>query len=434
MSMLKTLAFSLNVILIVAFGAWLAEDVSVTQDFPDRVDPLSEFEVTVHFSKGAVTGFAKYQQTMPAGVEVEMIEGSNATFTFSNQTIKFIWMVLPESEEFDIKYKVKVTDPNLTAIIMDGKFSYLDENQRMSYDVPAKEITVGYEEVTENQPVPEPVVSINRKIENISGQSYKVTISVTKENITGFAKVQDFIPDGAIVTENETSGAVFSVVDRKAKFVWLEIPGAATFDVAYTIDLTSSEDSDLSALFGEFSYLHEGRTQTEEIPGPSTEAPDELLVEHKTNTSTPSQSEPEEATTEKQPEPNTTSTPPVEDNATDQQTKEEIASDLVQKVTSTPQPQEGVFYRVQLLAGKKNVDAQYFSKYHQYNGEFQMENHEGWIKYTTGHHEAYRGARDNRENIKANYNFPGPFVVAYNSGERITVQEALMITGQQWLK
>ena len=43
----------------------------------------------------------------------------------------------------------------------------------------------------------------------------------------------------------------------------------------------------------------------------------------------------------------------------------------------------------------------------------------------------YRAAREQRQAyLDANYNFPGPFVTAYNNGERITVQEALMIAKQ----
>ena len=61
-----------------------------------------------------------------------------------------------------------------------------------------------------------------------------------------------------------------------------------------------------------------------------------------------------------------------------------------------------------------------------------IENHESWIKYTTGNFTVYKEARDKRNNVNDNFNFDGPFVTAYNNGERITVQEALMISRQKW--
>ena len=63
-----------------------------------------------------------------------------------------------------------------------------------------------------------------------------------------------------------------------------------------------------------------------------------------------------------------------------------------------------------------------------------IDNHEGWIKYLVNGYSEYRKARDRREDVTAGYEFPGPFVAAYNNGERISVQEALMISNQQWVK
>ena len=75
-----------------------------------------------------------------------------------------------------------------------------------------------------------------------------------------------------------------------------------------------------------------------------------------------------------------------------------------------------------------------FKNKYQFRGEIYLENHKGWYKYTTGNYDKYVMARDRREEIRDGYKFRGPFVTAYNAGERITVQEALLITKQKWVK
>jgi hypothetical protein len=72
---------------------------------------------------------------------------------------------------------------------------------------------------------------------------------------------------------------------------------------------------------------------------------------------------------------------------------------------------------------------------HRYSGDFSIERHQGWIKYVTGSFGTYRDARDRRVSlVDAGHKFPGPFVTAYQDGTRITVQEALAISGQQWVQ
>jgi hypothetical protein len=102
-------------------------------------------------------------------------------------------------------------------------------------------------------------------------------------------------------------------------------------------------------------------------------------------------------------------------------------------IVDVPEPQTGVFYRVQIAAGKKNVKKPVFTKLYNFKEGYNLENIDGWFKYTTGYHQVYKSARDGRERITAKYDkFQGPFVAAYNDGVRITVQEALMITEQKW--
>jgi hypothetical protein len=92
-----------------------------------------------------------------------------------------------------------------------------------------------------------------------------------------------------------------------------------------------------------------------------------------------------------------------------------------------------ITYKVQVLAAHKTVTDKYIKRHYGYSGGVALENHEGWVKYTTGSFGVYKEARDKRNSLKS-LDFPGPFVTAYNKGERITVQEALMITKQDWVK
>ncbi|MFM7814342.1 MAG: hypothetical protein ACKO66_07475, partial [Flavobacteriales bacterium] len=120
---------------------------------------------------------------------------------------------------------------------------------------------------------------------------------------------------------------------------------------------------------------------------------------------------------------------PKEDKAPIQET----ATTPNKVVSSTPE--SGVTYKVQILAAHRVVDKSYLKSKYGFRNKYNIENHEGWVKYTTGLFGEYEQARNERERLKeACSNLPGPFVTAYSDGERITVQEALLLSKQKWVQ
>ncbi|MDG1238164.1 MAG: hypothetical protein P8N69_04585 [Flavobacteriales bacterium] len=105
---------------------------------------------------------------------------------------------------------------------------------------------------------------------------------------------------------------------------------------------------------------------------------------------------------------------------------------LVNNVISSKKINNNIQYKVQILAGHRIIGEKYLFEKFNYKGDYDIESHLGWIKYTIGNHSEYQNARDSRNEVKIN-EFPGPFVSAYNYGERISVQEALIISKQNWV-
>jgi len=78
------------------------------------------------------------------------------------------------------------------------------------------------------------------------------------------------------------------------------------------------------------------------------------------------------------------------------------------------------------------VPTTYFATVFKLQDQVSTINHEGWIKYLVGSYNEYQLARDKRNDVREKVETA--FVTAYNSGSRITVQEALMISNQKWYK
>jgi hypothetical protein len=429
-------------------------DVTASQKMPDKIKAGEEVTVEVTITKEDVSGFAKVQQTLPVGFIAEVIDAKGATFSFKENTVKFIWMALPADKEFTISYKLKTTADIVGDFNIGGKFSFISDNERKNVDIPASSITISKEEnivaeektpqvvekivepivaeekVNETSPekVEEPVVastdsrvvvSTARTIEKI-GDKYKVSLKINQKNLDGFAKFVDVIPAGFSATTDNPEGGIFSFKDGEAKILWMAAPKKEEFTVSYFVEPLADAQNGSFDLNGSLSYLEKDETQKHIINSTSftyggqslaqveTEKAVETPKENKTIPVEPSKPKENKVVTEKQP----------------------VKAKTTPEVTSTPTPEKGVTFKVQVGAGHQTVSKSYFASRFSLNESVATENHDGWIKYIVGKYTEYKQARDKRNELRNNVKTA--FVTAYNQGKRITVQEALMISNQKW--
>jgi len=463
--MIKSFVLLFNFVSFSFITFILSDGIKVTTSLPNEVVQDSVYTVEVIIDKGDVIGFAKFQQNLPAGFDVQPGEVADASFTYADGKVKFIWMAIPETEQVKITYTIKATAEAPASSFVEGKFSYIDDMERMSFDLPNQSI-----EVKKSSEIPvqvQAMAEVVREVQALGGNEFEVRLNISKQGIAGFSKIEEFLPanSNAQIIKNELS--VFSQVDEKAKFVWMSIPSDEFLTVSYKV---ITEDPNalnaLKAMDGSFSYLDNNESKTvaiigQEVMGTPTVAAAQEEVKTETTPETSEENtivenSQEASSEEKQSDDTVEQVAAAQMNesvdvASNSQNvevseptkmmeeelikQEESVSASKTEIANVPVPENGVSYKVQILAGHKVVTEQYIQKTYKFQEEFILDNHEGWVKYITGSFANYKQARDKREDlVLAQHNFPGPFVTAYNSGQRITVQEALMITNQQWIK
>ena len=486
--MVNNLVLLINLVGLLLMEAFMA-DLSITQNVPANLEPGSEVRVTVTVEKGELTGFAKLQLDLPPGLTITAVETKGASFTFADQKAKFIWMALPSTPSFKITYTLTAQADASGPKQIAGRLSYIENNERKTYDLPTSTVDLGaggktaaipaarVEELDEDAINSNDLVSAGggapatglmlavldqasgvapiqgaggvsgtRTITPISETEMTVEVVVTKGDIRGFGKLQESVPEGFTAIEKTSDEAIFTAQDRTIKFVWLNLPARNTITVVYKLRANSRSEG-LYAIDGEFGYLLNDETQkavlgtSKFFVGPKAF---EMLAQDESNMGMLGGEDGQLALREKErkeaeAKARSEADARVAAEARKQQERTPpVAKQEPPKPTTTariPAPEKGVSYKVQITAGHREVGRSYFQARHRYGGEFSIERHQGWVKYVVGGYSSYKEARDQRVNfVQAGHEFPGPFVTAYNDGERITVQEALMLSKQQWVQ
>ncbi len=451
--MIKYLFIVINALTVFIYSLFSGDGaITVTNNIPKSINPGQEITVEFKITKGNMSGFAKLQIELPEGILIKEKENKGADFTLVEGIAKWVWSSLPADNELIVKATL-VAAPNANGLkTIGGKYSYVENNGKQVVEMLPTEITIGNSETVTNnssantntvnetdgqttnttaatpttevtkstQPStnaePATNITIQRTIVKNSDNEYVINLKINKGSTKGFARYSDDLPETLTAKATKTEEASFSVADGKIKFVWVTVPDKEELELSYTLSGSSASPVTLN---GEYSFLEQNQSKKHKVQ------PETITFSSFNNTANISS-----VGTETN---NTAQTTNTVDNTS--QTNNN-SNNSTQTTNQTLAKTDGnINYMVQIGAfTNANVSASTLAQKFNITQTIKSEMQGGFSKFMIGNYAQYNLAHDARETTKNNNGVKSAFVVAYNSGKRITVQEALMITNQKWFK
>lgn len=335
-------------------------------------------------------------------------------------------------------------------------------------------------------------VSVSTKIPTkvSPGSDFNVEMTISKGDVSGFAKLQHELPSGFTATAGETANSTFSFKDRKVKFLWMALPGTSDIVVSYKVKVDAGVSGN-QILDGTFSYIRNNETEKYNLPkdivivssdvADGQDVANQRIIEEQRKKAEAAEAarraaeESEQATATSGSETggavadNSGADKAAADRAAadraaaekaeadrakraendraaadreakaasdraakeaDRQAKQAQQQAAAPRADATLKSVPGLVFRVQVAAGPNNVDPSIFASKYGIADAISVEEHEGLFKYVVGEFGSYRPAKTFSNELRDNNGVDGPFVTAYNNGVRIHVKEALDIAGQ----
>ena len=446
--------------------------VTATITAPDSVKAGQDFTVNVVLEKGSLTGFSRFLQDLPAGLTASSENSANAEFTFDENKVRLIWMKLPDQNSISFSYKVSVYEILKGQFTIGGKFSYIENNERKTVELPVKTINI----IPSPNVNPADMVDINnygsqtvvqttnpqndsssdslQKIitassisqGNISGKNqfygnvvcvrqkpeksssaqtsgYLVNLLVNKGKMDKYAKIEEQIPAGFKAISLETESGMFTFDEQTARILWLKLPDKPSFVVSYLL-VPDENNTKAPVMVGQLSYIVNNKSYVTTI------------VERTENLKTMAATDVQKmvALIIKTGGKTTQSTVIAAQYKTPYIKPVKVVRHTESFRSYFLEPESGVYYRVQLAAGHHPIHIRSYFRRLRIVEDVRTEEHDGWYKYSVGSFTDYKQARDYRVKVWSSSLAKDAFISAYNNGSRITVQEALMVSNQHWLK
>ncbi len=444
---MRILIITLHLLLLVFASLFSWDEPTVRQEIPAVIGANGISVIKVKVNKSDIEGFAMLEINVPEGFAAKAIETKGASFTFSEKKMRFVWMNLPDVDHFDITYQLVHLQGSTTLEKLQGVFSFVQNNKKKEIAID-NQIINGSVQVNQNANDEDVIEQSFHSFLNANNDLPSCERTVTKKEdeflvelvlhlngMKGFLKIQEWASSGCTLSKFQSAGATVTVDGSTIKFVWFEVPAAETVVLKYKVKCASMPEEGLT-IDGKLSFTVDN--QPREVPiilaGSSAVSEKKGAIESPTQTEPKVETQIKSETTEVYVEPKIEVTQKVEAN-TEAPTSNKSSRPINSVSKSTASKADEVSFKVQILANHRRVSEQEWKDKFGVQDEKEVVNHDGWMKWMIGSFGTYSDARGKRESLKAECpNLPGPFVTAYQNGNRISVQEALMITQQKWVQ
>ncbi len=236
---MKSIFILVNLVALLLFNTFTGQNIEIKVNIPDSVIAGTTVEVEVQIQKGDLKGFARYQVKLPNGVVATPIERAFADFSFSDNTMKLIWLHLPPEETITIRYALKINERLKGNMDLAGTFSFIDDNQRQQFIEPSSLLAIHPSPTVEprlivdvheaNQKITSPLPHLIAR-QNIAvlrqtpfkdaNNHFIVNLVINKEDTDKYAKIEEIIPAGFRAENIEAKGGIFTFRDQTVKYIW----------------------------------------------------------------------------------------------------------------------------------------------------------------------------------------------------------------------
>ena len=327
------------------------------------------------------------------GARIHLTSGESDDSWQRNNSWNWMWEQTPR--DLNLTFKIQSDEVAPAKKIM-LEWEHLESGQRHAWSLGEIELV--------NRSSADPSAfdhAFHRTASRTSNQTLDVHLSAEHINPGAFVKWTEFIPEGCVCDVIDPSGASVRSTPNSQIFLWFQVKPHTSLTPKYRLTCQNdfkdhSFDGEIEVAFGsETKISHISYVEWVELDSTSNESM-ELELSSDAKSVTPIVSAP----------------PP---GATDQKSSINVR------------------YAVQLLANHRDLEPFELEEELGYHDDFHIFRHQGWHKYLTDDKSTYVEARDLRSYLWTTTKADDAFVTASLDGERISVQEALLLSNQMWI-